>query len=254
MDKLFLPLLIFFLFKSAAFAQVNITLPLLERQVGSPDEFISVTVDNIKAEDNVMAFSFFLYYDKNVICLDSVKLGTISANSLGVFNADTANGVIKVAYVRIQPYSGSGSLADIRVKYRNAGISKLTFVDGNGKNTFDFMDGFPQVITNEGTITVTQTVSVEKNSVSPAEFKLEQNYPNPFNPATTISFSLQQPGFTTLKIYNMNGEETAVLINAELTAVRHEVVWNASGAASGVYYARLQSGSSIATKKILLLK
>ncbi len=78
----------------------------------------------------------------------------------------------------------------------------------------------------------------------PAAFALNQNAPNPFNPSTTISFSLPEAGTATLGIYSVNGQLVRTLVDDELSAGTHEIVWNgldASGrdAASGVYLYRL---------------
>jgi len=99
-----------------------------------------------------------------------------------------------------------------------------------------------------------EIVSVENEEHTPNVFVLEQNYPNPFNPSTTIKFSLPSSGYATLKIYNALGEEVAVLLEKELTTGTYEVEWNASGLPSGVYFYRIQAGSFVQTKKMILLK
>jgi 5'-nucleotidase len=83
---------------------------------------------------------------------------------------------------------------------------------------------------------------------------LSSNYPNPFNPSTTISISLPQSSVVRLRIYNMLGQEVATLLNGEMSAGHHDVVWNAGDAASGMYYYCLEAGSVRETKKMLLLK
>ena len=91
----------------------------------------------------------------------------------------------------------------------------------------------------------------------PAEihFRLFQNYPNPFNPSTTISFTLQISGFTTLKIYDVLGREVATLVNENLEAgVHHQRMLDASKLSSGVYYYALQSGGKREIKKMLMVK
>ena len=89
---------------------------------------------------------------------------------------------------------------------------------------------------------------------SPKEFFLSQNYPNPFNPSTQIQFSIAQAGFVTLKVYDMLGREVATLVHQDLTPSSYSVRWNASNIASGVYFYRLQSGSNVETRKLLLMK
>ncbi len=60
----------------------------------------------------------------------------------------------------------------------------------------------------------------------PRSYTLEQNYPNPFNPTTSISFSLQEGGYTTIKVFNMLGQEVKTLLECELSAGRHQVTWD----------------------------
>jgi hypothetical protein len=86
------------------------------------------------------------------------------------------------------------------------------------------------------------------------EYDLEQNFPNPFNPATTIRYQIPQNGIVTLKIYDILGSEIATLVNEEKVAGRYEVNLNASSLASGVYVYKIQSGSFISSKKMILLK
>jgi len=91
----------------------------------------------------------------------------------------------------------------------------------------------------------------------PAEihFRLFQNYPNPFNPSTSISFTLQISGFTSLKIYDVLGREVATLVNENLEAgVHHQRMLDASKLSSGVYYYALQSGGKREIKKMLMVK
>ena len=88
----------------------------------------------------------------------------------------------------------------------------------------------------------------------PSTFVLKQNYPNPFNPTTTISFSLPSQAFVSLKVFNALGREVSTLLAEELPPGTYEQPWNARGLASGVYYYRLQAGSFMETKKLVLLK
>lgn len=93
-------------------------------------------------------------------------------------------------------------------------------------------------------------------SVLPGEatFKLNQNHPNPFNPTTIISFSLKASAKVTLKVYNALGQEVAVLANNVMDAGFHEVDFDASNLASGVYIYRLDAPGYSKTMKMMLLK
>jgi hypothetical protein len=88
----------------------------------------------------------------------------------------------------------------------------------------------------------------------PTSFSLEQNYPNPFNPTTTIQYSLPFSEKVSLKIFNLLGEEVKTLTDEYQDAGKHSVQFNANNLASGIYFYRLQAGSFIETKKMILIK
>ena len=88
----------------------------------------------------------------------------------------------------------------------------------------------------------------------PREFALEQNYPNPFNPETVIQFALPEAGNVLLIVYNIQGGEVAELVNGWVEAGNHEVMFNGSNQASGVYFYKLNAGNFTAVKKVILLK
>ena len=92
------------------------------------------------------------------------------------------------------------------------------------------------------------------NPKLPTKYSLSQNYPNPFNPSTLVSFSIPQSGYVTLKVYNLLGQEVATLINKEMTVGSHQVMFEASNLASGVYLYRLSSNGVTLTKKMMLMK
>jgi len=86
-------------------------------------------------------------------------------------------------------------------------------------------------------------------------FTLLQNYPNPFNPATNLEFTVANTGRATLKIINVIGQEVATLFDGIAEAGKyHQTTFNASKFASGIYFARLQSGDKVQLKKMVLMK
>jgi len=89
---------------------------------------------------------------------------------------------------------------------------------------------------------------------APVEFSLTQNYPNPFNPSTKISFTLAKSAVTTLKVFNALGQEVATLVDGLTPAGSHEVSFNASGLASGMYFYRLTSGTAQQMRQMVILK
>jgi len=85
-------------------------------------------------------------------------------------------------------------------------------------------------------------------------YSLVQNYPNPFNPNTRIRYSVPSISQVSLKIYNVLGKEIEIIVDEEKEAGTYEVNWNAANLPSGVYFYRIQSGSFVETKKMLLMK
>ncbi|MGQ9644522.1 MAG: T9SS type A sorting domain-containing protein [Ignavibacterium sp.] len=97
--------------------------------------------------------------------------------------------------------------------------------------------------------------SVEENdNPIPTVFKLEQNYPNPFNPSTIIKFAVPERSNVIIKIYNITGEEIKTLVNEEKERGWYEIKFNSNGLASGIYLYRMQAGSYVNIKKMILLR
>jgi len=88
----------------------------------------------------------------------------------------------------------------------------------------------------------------------PKEFKLNQNYPNPFNPMTTINFSVPKACFVTIKVFDVIGNEVAILVNENKSIGNYNVKFNGSKLVSGVYFYRMESESFLQTRKLILLK
>jgi hypothetical protein len=101
----------------------------------------------------------------------------------------------------------------------------------------------------------TINVSSELDSDKAKKFVLAQNYPNPFNPSTNISFSMPNAANVSLKVYNVLGQEVASLINNKaMTAGTHSVAFDASALSSGMYIYRIEAGSYVSTKRMMLIK
>jgi len=88
----------------------------------------------------------------------------------------------------------------------------------------------------------------------PKTFLLEQNYPNPFNPTTTIRIQIPEWSYVVIKVYDVLGNEIITLVNEEKSTGSYEVEFDATDYPSGIYFYRLQAGSFIETKKMILLK
>ncbi len=134
-------------------------------------------------------------------------------------------------------------------------IQNYSYVDQNvaaGKYSYRLKQ-----VDLDGSFEYSKVVEVEVIGVR--EFALGQNYPNPFNPSTKISFSLAVDSKVSLKVFDVLGQEVAVLLNGQLSAGSQEVNFNAGSLNSGVYFYRIdadgidgQKYSSV--KKMILTK
>ncbi len=125
------------------------------------------------------------------------------------------------------------------------------FLAANQSNVFVYCYGTKI----HGVYTLARTTNVENISPKmPESFSLEQNYPNPFNPSTSIRFSINASAFTSLKVYDIVGRETATLVNEILKAGSYEAKFDASRVPSGIYLYSLQAGQKSETKKMILIK
>ena len=99
-----------------------------------------------------------------------------------------------------------------------------------------------------------KTVEFNWRPATPETFELSQNFPNPFNPSTTIEYQLPKDAKVTLKVFNLLGQEVAVLADGEQKAGYYSAQWNARSMSSGVYIYRLYAKEFVQTKKMILMK
>ena len=137
-------------------------------------------------------------------------------------------------------------------------VFNASLQDDNG--TFHFSTGSlwsyddsgqmpPDLIMNKPIVGVS-----EKPDILPTRTKLYSNYPNPFNPMTTLKFDLSTKTRVRLSVFNMLGQEIAVVLDEQKEAGSYSVQFNAAHLASGVYFYRMETGSFFETRKMLLLK
>jgi hypothetical protein len=120
-------------------------------------------------------------------------------------------------------------------------------------NAVSASDIYAQQVDAGGTPGGVTAVNEDDHSL-PAAFTLGQNYPNPFNPSTTIQFSVPRSSHVTLTVFNLFGQEITTLVRKELGIGTYTLQWDASAYSSGTYVCRLQAGSYVETKKLVLLK
>ena len=95
---------------------------------------------------------------------------------------------------------------------------------------------------------------IESSGTIPEDFLLYQNFPNPFNPGTTIRFNLRKSQPVTLKVFDVLGNEVAVLVNEKLPAGEQTVVLDGRTLSSGLYFYQLRTGQQTQARRAVLLK
>jgi len=118
---------------------------------------------------------------------------------------------------------------------------------------------FGIAVGSSGTILKTENggityVAENNESTQPKDLLLSQNYPNPFNPITTIKYQIPELSFVTLRIYDVLGNEIETLVDEEKPVGSFDVEFDGTGLPSGIYFYRLQAGSFVETKKMVLMK
>lgn len=98
------------------------------------------------------------------------------------------------------------------------------------------------------------TTSIANSQTTLTHYRLFQNYPNPFNPTTTIKYGLPEKSDVKISIYNIYGRKVKTLTNTNQQAGYHQIKWNASDIATGIYFYRINADDFIDTKKCLLIK
>ncbi|MCH9030222.1 MAG: T9SS type A sorting domain-containing protein [Bacteroidetes bacterium] len=155
---------------------------------------------------------------------------------------------------------------DLERSVNSNGWNKIAFIPGNGNSNspkyYNYTDTdlksagvfkyrLKQIDT-DGSYDYSNEISVNVNK--PNKFLLGQNYPNPFNPNTRIFYSIPVKAFVIINIYDVLGNEVATLINEEKREGRYEVLFNANGISSGIYYYRMQANEFVDVKKMIILK
>jgi beta-glucanase (GH16 family) len=109
---------------------------------------------------------------------------------------------------------------------------------------------FDNLIVSSGTT----VVGMSKIPNTPQRIQLVQNYPNPFNPTTNITYHLPKSSNVELSIYNLVGQKVAILVSERQQVGQHQVQWDASGFASGIYYYMIKTDEFRQVKKMVLVR
>jgi|GEM_PF-1425448 len=169
-------------------------------------------------------------------------------------------------------YAFNGSAAQVTGALMPDTVSKLTINNASGvtltqattvMDTLFLLAGVfhpqghltlgPNAFTVNGGGTMDGVPSPSTHKI-PQSFYVNQNYPNPFNPTTEITYGLPKEGFVTARVYNLLGQEVATLLAGRQSAGVHTLDFNASNLCSGIYFYRIQAGTAVQVKRMILNK
>ncbi len=181
------------------------------------------------------------------------------------FTATSISDGVRLNWATATETNNSGF--EVQRKLENTDWERIGFVEGHGttteKQTYQYTDQIDDVqstsikyrlkqIDFDGSYEYSDEVLVDVPL--PLEFALHQNFPNPFNNSTVINYSISQEGIVSLTVYNIIGEEVTELVNDLKQTGNYKVSFDATSLPSGIYFYKLQAGSFIETKKMVLLK
>jgi len=204
--------------------------------------------------------------------------GTIISVELSSFSASVNGNNVTLNWSTSTETNNSGFNLERKQVYNsqssvsNEEWKTVSFINGNGTTTetqsYSFADNDLssgkylyrlKQIDFDGTYEYSNEVEAIINV--PDKFELSQNYPNPFNPTTIISYNIPSVISTEgrnlrvqLRVYDILGNEVATLVNEQKPAGSYNVTFDASLLSSGTYFYKLQAGSFVETKKMLLIK
>ncbi|MGE5807173.1 MAG: T9SS type A sorting domain-containing protein [Ignavibacteria bacterium] len=186
---------------------------------------------------------------------------------LNSFNAQTINTGIKLLWQTSSEVNNYGFEVQRRYPRQAGDWIKLGFVQGYGNSntpkSYSFMDNTLTIpgkylyrlkqVDNGGNFEYSQITEAEYNP--PLKYGLAQNYPNPFNPSTKISFAVPKISYVSVKVYNVLGNQTALLFNGTAQSGKtYDLLFDGSSLASGIYYCVFESGGKTEVKKMILLR
>jgi hypothetical protein len=182
------------------------------------------------------------------------------------FSASVTNNAVNLKWITATELNNRGFYIE-RSNLKNSNEwETVSFVNGAGSTTetkqYSFSDRTPlqglsyyrlKQVDYDGSFTYSSIIEVNNNAVVD-NFILAQNYPNPFNPSTKISWQSQLDAQTSLKIYDLLGNEVVTLLDEYKPAGNYDVSFDAASLSSGVYYYSIKVGSLVQTKKMILMK
>lgn len=242
---------------------------------GAPGEQVVIPVNLSGNNAPIMALTVPLKFAGTDLEVDSVSVvgSLMEPNMSPIIAIDNSARIVKFTYVPIwgNPMitASSGLLARIFFSISPSAVQHTVAIDSINAIAYagpptvrvrpEFVDttgvNLLQPGFAAGSVQIQESMDAGDEDVFvPCVLALNQNFPNPFNPSTIISFTLPQRTQVRLTIFNILGQQVALLADNLMEAGEHQISWKASTEASGLYFYRLQVGDQVLTRKMTLLK
>lgn len=212
-----------------------------EEQLGYIPVFISMDLNQYENGDKPTEVALFI--DEECKGAAVIKEGEIQLNAY-ITNSDDLSDDLKEVEFRL--YFPAKSASSIVTEYAVFNLQTGTY-EAKTASVADFKEFLREQLTKTGEIPI------------PVATHLFQNYPNPFNPVTSIKYDLAEDSPVRMDIYNVKGQLVTTILNQEILAGTHRVIWNGKddqgrAVSSGVYFYRMIMPNKVLTNKMLLLK
>mgnify|MGYP002883952957 CR=1 FL=1 len=201
---------------------------------------ISIDLDAITMMHGIQ---FDLLFDSNEVAFDNAEI-TTSSQSIMFETREIEEGVIRGI-----AFSLAGDNVDGSLDFSFSPIAGFV-----GSTNIEFSDAVLADADGQSIPVTLGSYDMNFSNGLPASTALNSIYPNPFNPSTTVSYSIDTDSFVSISVFDASGREIAELVNGDQIAGYHDVVWNASSSASGVYFLKMVSGNDVFTNKLMLVK
>ncbi|MDZ4710788.1 MAG: serine hydrolase [bacterium] len=239
---------------------------------GAQASLVSSNADSIVVNSGPTPGNYTVYKLSNdtdhiALCSLNVNIDAASPVELASFSSSVNQRNVMLQWSTYNEENNSGFEIERRsLNDQSITWNKIGFVNGNGtsgnQNDYNYND----VNVNSGRYKY-RLKQIDYNGNyhyyelqnevaigTPDNYSLSQNYPNPFNPSTKINFDIAGSGTVKIIIYDINGKEVKTLVNGFREAGYYTVEFSASEFTSGIYFCKMESGSFMMTRKMLLLK
>jgi M6 family metalloprotease-like protein len=213
---------------------------------------LSADADTIQIVAAIYGHNPGLLFADGRVGFEIVRAGSESViTQFGViWGASVANEKRRLALfsIPVSSVTGAGNSFTVSLRPFVAGLA------GQGRLTASLAHIYSNVSENPVDQILSGVGGKDSPATAPQALALEQNYPNPFNPSTTIRYGLPQRADVSLVVYSVLGQKVATLVQEDQEAGYHEVRFDGSALASGVYICRLKADSFVQSRKLILLR